>query len=199
MTARSHLVAALGGLALAAGLVAGAQAAVISATFNQSLSAAPVTVSFNGVGGFQFTAATTGYGPGAGVATTGMGMVTTISGALTDFEAGASIDQTAELYSFSAAPNAAPIPFSAADDFIGLSLTLSDGVHYGYAELLGPSLVGVGFESSPGTSIQTGATGSGTGITLTTTTTTPEPASLVLLASGLAMLSVRRRSTNSAT
>lgn len=192
MKMHNALTAGVGGLALALIMSVGAHAAVISSTFNQALTDMPVTVSFNGVGGFAFTAASTGFGPGAAVATTGSAQVTSLFGSVTDFELGASIDQ-AQLYTFAGYPAATAIPFSAADDFIGLSLMLNDGVHYGYAEVFGSSLVGVGFESAPDTTIATGATGTGTGITLTTSVPTPEPASIALVATGLAMLSVRRR------
>ena len=195
MSARRSLLAATAALALLLGSQAGAHAALISASVNQTLSGAPISVSFNGVGGFQFTAGSTGYGPGAAVATTGTGKVTTLFGAVTDFAQGSSIDATG-LFTFAGYPSPAAIPFSAADDFIGLSLVLNDGVHYGYAEVNGPSLVGVGFESVAGATVQTGDTGAGTGISVTVAT--PEPASLALLATGLAMLTTRRRGSRRA-
>lgn len=185
MTMRNALLAAFGGLALAF-CSSIASAAVIATTYNQALSATPLTVGFMGANAFQFTAASTGYGPGAAVATSGAGKVTTLFGSVTDFEAGATIDSTG-LFTFAAYPAATVIPYSAADDFVGLSVALADGIHYGYAEVFGATLVGTGFETAANTAILTGAP----------TTTTPEPASLALLATGLAMLSARRRQSDS--
>lgn len=197
MRLRKALLAGVGGMAFSLAFGMTANAAVISSTFNQALTATPATVSFKGVGGFSFTTITTGYGPGAWVATTGgAAMVTTIAGSVTDFFSGATIDQTGELYGISGVATPQMIPYSATDDFIGLSLTLNDGVHYGYAEVDGPSLVSVGFESTPGATILAGATGTGSGITLNTgggTVATPEPASLLLLLGGLAMVPFGRR------
>lgn len=189
MSFRNAVAAGIGGIALSVLASFSAGAAPISETLNQTLSATPIVISFDGVSGFSFFAATTGYGPGAAVSTIGTGQVTTLFGSVTDFEAASTIDQTGELYTFAGYPAASVIPFSAADDFIGLSLTLNDGVHYGYAEVAGASLVSVGFESVAGATILTGATGAGSGIGVAT----PEPASIGLLATGLALLSSRRR------
>ena len=166
-------------LALALAAAGSAKADVFSTALNAPLSAAPTTISLGGPGNsFIFTTADTGgNGPGAAVATTGTARVTTFFGALTDFEAASTIDQTGELYSFSASPAAMLIPNSAADDFIGLAFTLANGVHYGYAEVFGPELVSYGYETTPGATILTGAT-----------TPVPEPATAALLGAGLASL-----------
>ena len=171
------------GLALAGG-AAGAHAAVISAMPDAALSATPLAVTFgSGAATYDFTAASTAYGPGAAVATSGTALVSSLGGMVTDFGAGSTIDQTGELYSFSAFPAASAIPFSAADDFVGLAFTLGDGVHYGYAEVDGPELVSYGYESTPGASILTGATAA----------PVPEPATITLLLAGLAVLGVAGR------
>lgn len=181
--------ARVGALALglaAAGGVAGAEAAVISAMPGAALSTTPVTIAFgSNAADYEFTAASTGYGPGAAVATSGTAQVSTIFSGLADFGAGATIDQTGELYGFAAYPTATAIPFSAADDYVGLAFTLGDGVHYGYAEVAGPTLVSYGYDSTPGATILTGATGSGTAV--------PEPATITLLAAGLLGLAATRR------
>jgi len=189
MSGRAHRMARIGAVALglaAAGSVAGgAQAAVISTVPNAALSATPVSVTFGaGAATYAFTAvADTGNGPGAAVATSGTAQVSNFGG-LSDFAAGSSIDQTGEIYTFAAFPTATTIPFSAADDFIGLAFTLGDGPHFGYAEVAGPTLVSYAYESTPGATILTGATAA-----------VPEPATITLLAAGLAGLAVggRRR------
>ena len=167
------------GSVIAVGGAGATQAAVVSAMPNAALSDAPVTVSLgDGAASYAFTSASTGFGPGAAVATSGTAQVATLGG-VADFSAGATIDQTGELYAFAPSPNAATIPFSAADDFIGLAFTLSDGQHFGYAEVDGPTLVSYGYESDPGASILTGAVGPAA---------VPEPGSALLLAAGLAGL-----------
>jgi len=106
--------------------------------------------------------------------------VTSFLGQVADFEAGAAIDGKGELFGFSAFPKATAIPFSAADDFIGLAFTLGDGIHFGYAEIDGTSLVDYAFESTPGAGILTAAV--------------PEAGTMTLLAGGLFGLGfVRRR------
>jgi hypothetical protein len=138
-------------------------------------------------------AASTGNGPGAAVATSGTAQVASLAGGVTDFFAGATIDQTGEIYGFSHFPAASTIPNSPADDYIGLAFTLGDGVHYGYAEVAGATLVSYGYESTPGTGIRTGATG-GPGATRGGTNPVPEPSSLALLAAGLAACAASKRS-----
>jgi hypothetical protein len=173
--------------AFALGLAVGssANAAVVSFTPNAALTSSPLAVSLGGAPPqYAFTAVSTGNGPGAAVSTRGTATVSSFFGGVTDFAAGSAIDQNGQLYGFSAFPAPATIPFSAADDYIGLAFTLADGLHYGYAEVSGSRLVSYAFDSTPNTSIVTGAIAA-----------VPEPASLLLLAgmAGVAMTKRRNR------
>ncbi|WP_026046987.1 PEPxxWA-CTERM sorting domain-containing protein [Sphingomonas sp. PAMC 26621] len=153
-------VKAAGALALVLGTMAAgsASAAVIVVAPNAPLTGSGYTITLgNGIAGFTFTMADTGYGPGAAVSTSGNGEVSTFLGGVADFEAGSSIDQNG-LYSFAAYPVTMPgvIPYSAADDFIGLAYSQADGVHYGYAEVNGSQLISYGYQTLANTSIRTG-------------------------------------------
>ncbi len=183
MSARLRLAA--GALVLSIAVAGGAEAAVVQSTASRALTATPFTVSFSGTAaGYGFTAVSTGNGPGAAVQTSGTAQVSSFFNNVADFSAGASIDQTGELYSFSAFPAAATIPNSPADDYIGLAFRLADGLHYGYAEVAGAALVAYGYESTPGASILTGAAAAAV----------PEPASAtVFLAGAFGVAAIRRR------
>lgn len=163
-----------------------ASAAVVSVTAGRPLTATPVPVpvSFDPASAIAFTAASTGNGPGAAVATSGTAKVSSFGGAVTEFSVGSAIDQAGELYSFSAFPTATVLPFSAADDYIGLSFNLADGVHYGYAEVAGSTLVSYAYQTTAGATILTGAVSA---------SAVPEPASLALLVSGVAGAAALRR------
>lgn len=181
---RTFTMLAAAGLMLAAAAGVGtAQAAVLSFDPGSDFSASSASINF-GPGAALYTFAATQApalgAPTASVATGGTAMVSNLFGGVADFFAGSTIDQNGQLYDFSAFPTAAPIPNSAADDFIGLAFTLADGLHYGYAEIDGTTLVSYGFEQTPGASIQTAAV--------------PEPMSIALLGVGLVgILATRTR------
>jgi hypothetical protein len=179
---RDQLRVGLGAIAVGLMLGAGAQAAVVSAVPDQMLSSIPYVLQLEGgSASVAFTATSTGYGPGTAVATGGTALITSLFGDVADFSAGAAIDEVGELYGFSAFPVAAPIAFSAADDFIGFSFAGIGGVHYGYAEVDGPTLVSYGFETTAGATVLAGAQA------------VPEPASLILLTAGIAGIAAARR------
>lgn len=190
MSRRTMRVAAAGAIAAGLGMSGPASAAIVSFTAGAPLTATPVSVSFDPASAFAFTAASTGNGPGAAVATSGTAKVSSFGGAVTEFFAGSTIDQNGELYSFSAFPTATVLPSSAADDYIGLSFNLADGVHYGYAEVAGSTLVSYAYQTTAGATILTGAVSAAA---------VPEPASLALLVSGFAgAAALRRRGGGSA-
>ena len=62
---------------------------------------------------------------------------------------------------YSAYPNPEPIPYTPGVEELGLAYALPDGVHYGYAELSGTTLVGYGTDEQPAAAITAGFVGYG--------------------------------------
>lgn len=125
-------------------------------SLTKDLTIKPFTLTFGGgAASYTFSSVDTGNGLGVAVSTGLTGTVSSFFGSVTDFSSGSAIDG-AELNGFSSFSPAATIPFSGADDFIGLAFTLSDGLHYGYAEVNGPTLVAEGYNTTPNATINTG-------------------------------------------
>ncbi len=88
-------------------------------------------------------------------------------------------------YQYSGFATPTRIPFSASPSFIGLALTLDDGIHYGFARFAGTYLVSYAFESTPGLGIDVAST----------IAPVPEPETYALMLAGLGVLgfAARRR------
>jgi hypothetical protein len=76
-------------------------------------------------------------------------------------------------YEFAPLPTPTGIPFSIAEDSIGLEFSLSDGIHYGFVTTLGPEVIQYGYNTTPGGLITIGV---------------PEPATWVMVMVGFGIL-----------
>ncbi|MBA2588833.1 MAG: PEP-CTERM sorting domain-containing protein [Alphaproteobacteria bacterium] len=171
------------------GTVTLASAAPVYVNSNTDFTNSPTTISFGG-GQASYTFSYLGGNTNDidAVATGGTAQVNYFSFFGQDMVVGFQIDSNigATGYPFKAFPTAAPIPYSIAEDFIGLKFTLADGDHFGFAETLGSTLVGYGFESQINTPIIASERIGAVDV--------PEPLTLSLFAAGLTgMAALRRR------
>ena len=150
MPVRKCILSARMGLCLAFGISTAAsvaaEAAIVFAQPDADFSAAPFTISFGG-GAATYTF-TDVYDPitdplivGA-VSTGGSARVNSVLGQPIAFPIGTLVGATG--YPFAPSPTPAGIPFSIAQDSIGLEFSLPDGIHYGFATTLGPEVLQYG-------------------------------------------------------
>ena len=131
---------------------ADAEAAIVLTQPDADFSAAPYTISF-GAGAATYTF-TDIYDPStdpltvAAVSTGGDATVNSFLGQPIAFQEGALIGATG--YGFSALPAPTGIPYSIAQDSIGLAFSLPDGIHYGFVTTLGPEVTLYGYNTTPG-------------------------------------------------
>ncbi|MGH7054876.1 MAG: PEP-CTERM sorting domain-containing protein [Stellaceae bacterium] len=166
------------------GFYSAAQADVISFSPGTDFSTTPATISFGSPAAASFTLTYPGSNPNDitftvdGVSTGGNGAVNTSSfpgpgQQPIPYQIGSDIGNNGYT-TFTRFASPAGIAYSLAADFIGIDFTLADGLHYGYIEVNGPTLVSYAYQSTPGADILTGAQAS-----------VPEPASLPLFLAGL--------------
>jgi len=179
MRVRKWLLSAAGGLCLTFGIwadsLAVAKAAIVLTSPNADFSAAPYTIDFGGgTATYTFTDI---YDPStdpltvAAVSTGGSAMVNSFLGQPIAFQEDAVIG--ANGYPFSPLPTPSGIPYSIAEDSIGLAFSLSDGLHYGFVTTLGPKVILYGYNTTPGGFITVGV---------------PEPATWIMLIAGFGVI-----------
>jgi hypothetical protein len=179
MNYRKYFLSASLGLCLAIGVSTvtsvAARAAIVFSQPDGDFSAAPYTLSFGG-GAATYTF-TDIYDPSidpltvAAVSTGGVAMVNSFGGQPIAFQLGTVVGATG--YEFAPLPTPTGIPFSIAEDSIGLEFSLSDGIHYGFVTTLGPEVFQYGYNNTPGGLITIGV---------------PEPSTWVMLIFGFGIL-----------
>jgi hypothetical protein len=179
MRVQKWFLSAAGGLCLTFGVWADslvvAKAAIVLMSPNADFGAAPYTIDFGG-GAATYTF-TDIYDPStdpltvAAVSTGGSAMVNSFLGQPIAFQEAAVIGATG--YAFSPLTTPSGIPYSIAQDSIGLAFSLSDGLHYGFVTTLGPKVILYGYDTTPGGFITVGV---------------PEPATWIMLIAGFGVI-----------
>jgi PEP-CTERM motif len=179
MNYRKYFLSASVGLCVALGISAttsvAARAAIVFSQPEADFSAAPYTINFGG-GAATYTF-TDIYDPltdpvtVAAVSTGGTAMVNSFLGQPIAFQLGTVVGATG--YEFASLSTPTGIPFSIAEDSIGLEFSLSDGIHYGFVTTLGPEVFQYGYNTTPGGLITIGV---------------PEPSTWVMLIFGFGIL-----------
>jgi hypothetical protein len=179
MNIRKLVLSASGGLWLTFGMwtigPVGAHAAIVLSSPDADFSAAPYTIDFGG-GAATYTF-TDIYDPSTdpltvgAVSTGGSATVNSILGQPIPFQLGTVVGATG--YDFAPIPTPTGIPYSIAEDSIGLEFSLSDGIHYGFVTTLGPEVIAYGYNTTPGGLIMIGV---------------PEPATWIMLTVGFGVI-----------
>jgi PEP-CTERM motif len=152
-----------------------AEAGIVLTSPNADFSVAPYTIDFGG-GAATYTF-TDIYDPStdpltvAAVSTGGSATLNSFFGQPIALQLGTVVGAIG--YNFKPIPTPTGIPYSIAEDSIGLEFSLPDGIHYGFVTTLGPEVILYGYNTTPGGFI---------------TVAVPEPATSVMLLVGFGVL-----------
>lgn len=180
-------IASLACGAAALGLVLAAMpaaAAIVVTTPSADITAAPYTITFQPGESLSFSnvsATTTVFEAAIGVQTTGAAEVFSTFGQPDYFQTFArSLFPAQQGGSFEKYSAPTGIPYSLAEGLVGFEYMLSDGVHYGFADIGGSTVYRYFLETAPGQNINLGV---------------PEPSTWAMLLTGLGLTGslVRRR------
>lgn len=187
----------IAGAALAAALFAAssASAVVITPYVGADLTTSPYTIDFGEGGSLTFSTVDSSFfaRDPTGVQTSGSAQIFSLGAPFfsqptpTSYftESNGSFGP-GQLGFFASYSTPAAIPFSLSDGLVGFGFTLSDGLHYGYAQLGGSFLTGFSFEDQAGAGVPFGQISA-----------VPEPGVWAMMIAGFALVgsALRRRRT----